>query len=118
MNLSQLTASDLRQLAKLAETKEALLAQVAKINQQLTAFEARTPGPAPRRAAQKRAPRGQVKTTIVNLLKQSGKNGITVREIAGKLGVSLNRIHTWFYGYRKSLKQIKNMGPGKYRWQE
>jgi len=52
------------------------------------------------------------------LLKQSGKKGITVKEIAGKLGVGVNRIHTWFYGARKSLKQIKKMGPGKYCWQE
>jgi hypothetical protein len=122
MNLLQLTSSELKQLANLIEAKEALLAKVAKIDRQLTAFEGGqappAPQPAPRRAAKKRAKPGQVKNTIINLLKQAGKQGITVKGIAGELGVGVNRIHTWFYNARKSLKQIKKMGPGKYRWQE
>ena len=122
MNLSQLTSSDLRQLAKLVEAKEALLARAAKIDRQLAAFEGGQPQPGVKRAlkrpAKKRAKPGQVKNAILNLLKQSGKKGITVKEIAGKLGVGVNRIHTWFYNARKSLKQIKKVGPGKYSWQE
>ena len=122
MNLSQLTASELRQLAKLVEAKEALLARAAKIDRQLAAFGGGQPKPAskpaPKRPAKKRAKHGQVKNAILNLLKQSGKKGITVKEIAGKLGVGINRIHTWFYNARKSLKQIKKVGPGKYLWQE
>ena len=55
---------------------------------------------------------------VLNLLKQSDKKGITVKEIAGQLGVGVNRTHTWFYNARKSLKQIKKVGPGKYLWQE
>jgi hypothetical protein len=122
INLSQLTSSDLKQLAKLVEAKEALLARAAKIDRQLTAFGGGQPQPsvkpAPKRRAKKRAKHGQVKNTILNLLKQSGKKGITVKEIAGKLGVGINRIHTWFYNARKSFKQIKKVGPGKYCWQE
>jgi hypothetical protein len=74
--------------------------------------------PAPKRPAKKRAKPGQVKNAILNLLKQSGKKGIPVKEIAGKLGVGVNRIHTWFYNARKSLKQIRKIGSGKYCWQE
>ena len=122
MNLSQLTASELKQLAKLVEAREALLARVAKIDRQLAAVEGGQPQPArksaPKRRAKKRAKHGQVKNAILNLLKQSGKKGITVKEVAGKLGVGVNRIHTWFYNARKSLKQIKKVGPGKYSWQE
>jgi hypothetical protein len=118
MSLSTLTSSDLRQLAKLVEAKEALLARVAKIDRQLAAFEGSQPEPAPKRRAKKRAKHGQVKNAILNLLKQSGKKGITVKVIAGKLGVGVNRIHTWFYNARKSFKQIKKTGPGKYCWQE
>jgi hypothetical protein len=122
MSLSTLTSSDLRQLAKLVEAKEALLARVAKIDRQLAAVEGSQPKPAlrpaPKRRAKKRAKHGQVKNAILNLLKQSGKKGITVKVIAGKLGVGVNRIHTWFYNARKSFKQIKKTGPGKYCWQE
>ena len=122
MNLSQLTASELRQLAKLVEDKEALLARAAKIDRQLAAFEGGQPKPvskpAPKRPAKKRAKRGQVKNAIINLLKQSGKKGITVKEISVKVGLPVQRIHTWFYNARKSLKQIKKVGPGKYCWQE
>jgi len=122
MNLSQLTASELRQLAKLVEAKEALLARAAKIDRQVAAFEGGQPKPvskpAPKRPAKKRAKRGQVKNAILNLLKQSGKKGIAVKEVAGKLGVGVSRVHTWFYNARQSLKQIKKIGPGKYSWQE
>jgi DNA invertase Pin-like site-specific DNA recombinase len=122
MSLSTLTSSDLRQLAKLVEAREALLARAAKIDRQLAAFEGGQPErasePTPKRRAKKRAKPGQVKNAILNLLKQSGKKGITVKEIAGKLGVGVSRIHTWFYNARKSLKQIKKVGPGKYCWQE
>ena len=118
MNLSQLSSSDLRQLAKLVEAKEALLARAAKIDRQLAALEGGQPKPAPKRRAKKRAKPGQVKNAIINLLNQSGKKGIRVKEIAGKLGVGVNQIHTWSYGARKSLKQIRKMGPGKYSWQE
>ena len=90
--------------------------------EQLTAFGGGqpqpAPKPAPKRRAKKRAKPGQVKNAIINLLKQSGKKGITVKEIAGKLGVGVNRIHAWFYNARKSLKQIRKIGSGKYRWQE
>ena len=118
MSLSQLNSSDLKQLAKLVEAKEALVARAAKIDHQLSAFEAGQPKPAPKRPAKKRAKHGEVKNAILNLLKQSGKKGITVKEIAGKLGVGVNRIHTWFYNARKSFKQIKKVGPGRYRWEE
>ena len=122
MNLLQLTSSELKQLANLIEAKETLLAKVVKIDRQLAAFEGGqakpASKPAPKRPAKKRAKHGQVKNAILNLLKQSGKKGITVKEIAGKLGVGVNRIHTWFYHARKSLKQIKKVGPGKYCWQE
>jgi hypothetical protein len=122
MNLSQLTSSALKQLAKLVEAKEALLARAAKIDRQIAAFEGGQSKPASKpalkRRAKKRAKHGQVKNAILSLLKQSGKKGITVKVIAGKLGVGVNRIHTWFYSARKSLKQIKKVGPGKYLWEE
>jgi hypothetical protein len=118
MNVSQLTSTQLRQLAKLVEAKEALLAKVAKLDAQLMALAGPSHKPAPKRHAKKRAKRGQVKGAIVRLLKQSGKKGVTVREIAAKLGLGNNRVHTWFYNAQKSLKQIKKAGPGKYRWAE
>jgi hypothetical protein len=122
MNLSQLTSSQLKQLAKLAEAREALLARVAKIDRQLGAFEGGqakpASKPAPKRPTKKRAKHGQVKNAILGLLKQSGKKGITVKEIAVKVGLPVQRIHTWLYSARKSLKQIKKIGTGKYSWQE
>jgi hypothetical protein len=118
MNLSQLTSSNLRQLAKLVKAKEVLLARAAKIDRQLAAFEGSQPEPAPKRRAKKRAKPGQVKNAIINLLKQSAKKGIKVKEISVEVGLPVQRIHTWFYNARKSFKQIKKTGPGKYCWQE
>jgi hypothetical protein len=129
--LSNLSAQQLRQAASIRETIEQLEKDftdllavtgdapvtVRKRGRPAKSMAALAP-PAPRQAAKKRAKPGQVKNTIINLLKHSGKKGITVKELAVKLGHSQNRVHTWFYYNRKSLKQIKKLGPGKYAWTE
>ena len=122
MKLSGLTSSELKQLAKLVEAKEALLARAAKIDRQLAAFDARQPQPASKpgrkRRAKRRAKPGQVKNAIINLLKQAGKKGIPVKEISARIGLPAQRIHTWLYSARKSLKAIKKVEAGKYGWEQ
>ena len=59
---------------------------------------------------------GGVKEAIINLVKASGKAGITVGEIAEKLGVKTGNIYSWFTTTGKKVKQIKKAGPGKYAW--
>jgi hypothetical protein len=125
MNLAQFTSADFKQIVKLLEKKETLQAKVAQIDSALGRFESGEPAPLAQLkrgrkrgqpAKAKRAPRGAVKTAIIDLLKGAGESGITVKDVAAKLGVNYNRVFTWFYNTGKSIKQIKKVAPAKYAW--
>lgn len=140
MKLAQLTSADLKRIAALLEQKEALQAQIAQLNSQLSAFEAGEAAPAPAPPAARgrpgrkpgprvaaapapvhavparRAKRGAVKAAILDLIKGAGKPGITVKDIAARLGAKYNRVFTWFYTTGRNISQIKKVGPGKYAW--
>ncbi len=130
MNLTQLTSADLKQIVKLLEQRETLQSRVAKIDAQLAAYEGAETARAvkgkiarmPRRPARakpagaKRVKRGALKAAIIELLRAAGKSGLTVKELAGKLGLGYNRVLAWFYKTGANIKEIKRVGPGKYAW--
>ncbi|MCP5520096.1 MAG: hypothetical protein H7A46_00945 [Verrucomicrobiales bacterium] len=60
--------------------------------------------------------RGQLKEQIIGLVKAGGKTGVTVKEIAAKLGDKPDRIHVWFNATGKNVKEIKRIRPGTYAW--
>ena len=123
MQLENLTSADVKDLIKLVEQKEALVAQIARINAQLdaiggakpTVVKVTAPFSAPRKTT-KRQPRGQLKASIVTLLKGTGSKGRTVNEIAAKAGLGSKAIFAWFYRTGKSIKQIKKVGEARYAW--
>lgn len=125
MNLAQLTSADFKQIARLLEQRETLQAKVAAIDTQLANFASgepaapakSKPGRSPARPTKvKRAARGAVKAAIIELIKGAGAAGITVKEIADRLGTKYNRVFTWFYNTGKTITEIKKVGPGKYAW--
>ena len=56
------------------------------------------------------------KEGIIELLKSAGKDGISVKDVALKLGVKSQRVFVWFSGTGKKVKQIKKTAPAKYAW--
>lgn len=124
MNIALLTSADLKRLAELLEQKESLQAQLEKVTAALDQFESGKPvtsvkGRPGGKAAQpagktKRAARGAVKAAIMDLIQAAGESGVTVKDIAAKLGVSYNRVFTWFYNTGSKIKEIKKAGPGRY----
>jgi hypothetical protein len=109
----------LKQIVKLLEQKEALQAQVNKIDQQLAAYEsgsAAGAGRAAARPAPKAGQRRRLKDEIIDLLKEAGKNGATIRELGERLNLKGNRLYAWFYSTGNKLQQIKKIGPAQYRW--
>jgi hypothetical protein len=56
------------------------------------------------------------KEGMIELLKNAGKKGITVKDVASKLGVKSQRMYVWFSGPGKKVKQIKKIAPAKYAW--
>jgi hypothetical protein len=75
---------------------------------------------APKPAAQPPKTRkyGAAKEAIVALIKGAGKAGITVKEIAARLGVKPQRIHVWFGNTGKKVKEIEKIAPATYAWLE
>jgi len=59
---------------------------------------------------------GAAKEAIIALLKASGKAGITVKEVARKLGVKPQRVYVWFGNTGKKVKEIKKVAPATYAW--
>jgi hypothetical protein len=117
MNLTSLTSSDLKQMVKLLAQREVLVAKMEKLDQQLAAFDSGKPSVKAGRTNAPRKRRGNLKASVIDLLKKAGKEGATVKAIAGKLNLGANRIYTWFYGTGKNVKEIKKIGEAKYRWE-
>lgn len=129
MSLSELSSKDLRTIAKLVEKKEDLLRQVGDIDSQLDRYEA-TPAaakPAParkRRAAGKKArkarkggtrqPRGAMREKIMAELEAAGSDGVTVKELAQKLGTKPGNVSVWFYTTGSKMPNIKKVAPATY----
>ena len=123
-------SNKLKQIVKLLEQKETLQSRVAKIDDELAAYEGGGTAKAvkgkigrkPRGRAQakpagtKRVKRGALKAAIIALLKGAGQGGITVKELSGKLGLGYSRVFAWFYKTGMNVKEIKKAGPGKYAW--
>jgi len=128
MYLTQLTCANLKQIVKLLEQRETLQSQVAQIDAELAAYEGGVPATSvkgkpgrkpgsraqakPRKA--KRAKRGALKAAIIELLQGAGKTGITVTDLATKLGLGYSRVFAWFYKTGANIKEIKKAGPRKY----
>jgi hypothetical protein len=56
------------------------------------------------------------KEGMIELLKNAGKDGLSAKAVASKLGVKSQRMYVWFSGPGKKVKQIKKIAPGKYAW--
>ncbi len=116
MNLSSLTSADLKRIGKLIVRKAALVARVQKVDRQLAAYESGKPASAPARVGRRRK-RRKLKATIIEVLQKAGKEGVTVRGIAEKVGVDPNRIYNWFYGTGSNKNPLNKIGQGTYRWE-
>jgi len=128
MNPIQITSADVKKMARLVEQREALQAQVAKIDAELTSIESRKAAApaAPAKAKPDRHPpqpadvntgdRGGRKAAIIELLAAAGASGLSVPDIAAKLKAKPGNVHVWFSSTGKTVKEIKKLGPGKYGW--
>ena len=64
----------------------------------------------------KPSPRGQLKERIVQTLKSAGKAGVTVKDLASKLGKTYGNINVWFHTTARGIKEIKKVAPGRFAW--
>src|SRR5438477_11854356 len=66
--------------------------------------------------AKGRSPGAPLKQRIVQTLKTAGKSGVTVKDMAAKLGKSYGNISVWFHTTAKGIKEIKKVEPGRFAW--
>ena len=66
--------------------------------------------------AKTRTPSAPLKEGIVQTLRAAGKSGVTVKDMAAKLGKSYGNISVWFHTTAKGIKEIKKVEPGRFAW--
>lgn len=74
----------------------------------------RTPAKSTKKKAT-RGKRGELTARIQETLKDAGSEGISVKEIAEKLGANYRNIYIWFATTGKKNSSIKKVGPAHYR---
>ena len=133
MNLTKFNSNTLREMLVLSERKEALIAELQKIEDQLLSqlglFSKTITQPvsingkqAPKKtslkaskSSKKGSKRPSLKKAILATLTEVGSSGITVADLAKKVGAKNSSIHSWFYNNMEKLSEIERVGPGHFR---
>lgn len=135
MNIESFTSASIRELVILAERYEKLMGQAKAVECEIVAlFGGKAPsrgsvrkGRPPKGARLvgrrgRRGHRGQkpgaLKERILTTLESAGESGITVADIASKLGVPKANVHVWFSTTGKRLGEVKKMEPGRFRFKK
>jgi hypothetical protein len=127
--LRNIPSSTLKQLVRLSERKEALLAKIQEIDREMLRVQnqfgipsregdqqaAVTVSRAPGGPIRRRSKRGALKEKIIRTLRSAGKKGATVGELSKKLKVPSANLYVWFNGTGRSVRGIKKIGVAKYR---
>src|SRR2546430_14807845 len=115
-------SSALRQLVKLSERKETLMAQIQDIDREMVRVQnrfgvpSRTPSPpAPVTVSRsgggptggQRVKRGALKERILRALRAAGSKGATIQELSNKLKVRSANLYVWFNGTCKNVPGLK-----------
>lgn len=131
MDLTKISASEFSRILKLLQRKEELMAQIAAIDHELQGGGGATAPVAKKRLGRppgtgKKAKsveasggsprRGAVRDAIIGLLEGAGSEGISVKDIAAKLGKPAGHVHTWFSTTGKGIPSIRRLGGGRWGW--
>jgi len=127
--LTNIPSSTLKQLVRLSERKEALMAQIQEIDREMLRVQDKfgipsregdqrapvTVSRAPGGPIRRRSKRGALKEKILRSLRSAGKKGATVSELSKKLNVPSANLYVWFNGTGRSVSGIKKIGVAKYQ---
>jgi hypothetical protein len=126
--LRNIPSATLKELVKLSERKEALLAQIQEIDREMLRVQdqfgipAREDEGAPVTVSRSRtgpirlrSKRGALKEKILGALRSAGKKGATVGELSKKLKVPSANLYVWFNGTGRSVDGIRKIGVAKYQ---
>lgn len=138
MNLASLTSADLRYISTLLERKEKLTEAIQKIDFELASFESgRRPGKSSRSGMTSsqmetseivpasepsdgglggnRTRRGQLKEAILGALRDAGREGISIQELATRVNSKPLNVSAWLAATGKKLGTVEKAERGVYR---
>ena len=111
------TGKTVKEIKKLAPGKYGWSGTAAPVAAPAPAAKTEAPKAKKTTTRKRRAKKsGGTKDAIIELVKGAGKAGITVKEIAAKLGVKRHGVDVWFGGTGKKVKEIKKVKPATYAW--
>jgi len=127
--LRDILSSALKQLVRLTERKEALMAQIQELDREMIRVQNKfgipsregdqrapvTVSRAPGGPVRRRSKRGALKEKILRTLRSAGKKGATVGDLSKKLKVPSANLYVWFNGTGRSVPGIKKVGVAKYQ---
>lgn len=128
MNTINLTSSHLQLLLDLTRRKEAIVADLKQLEDKIAALfgnpaTASTTTTTPKRRGRKpkakqapktRVARGTLKEKVLGLLKEAGAAGLSVGEVADKIGAKKAAVNVWFYTTGKKVAGLKKIAPGRF----
>lgn len=91
-------------------------ARWAKVNRAAGSSLGVEPLRRPKPATATRHEHGGLKESLVALVNAAGRHGITIAEVASKLGAKPRRVFDWFKSTGKGVKEIKKVGRTRYGW--
>lgn len=141
MDISTITTASLRNLVRLSEKRDALIAKIKGLEKTLASakpakaapaakvagrkpgrpakavaapVKAAKPAKAAPKGAKKGGKRGAIKDQIIASLKSAGSKGVSVKDLSSSLGIKTANIHVWFSTTGKTVG-VEKVAPGVYR---
>ena len=119
MALSDLSSAQLERFIELVKEKEELQAKLEHVEgslAQLTEENASKAIGGRRMLKKRRQHRGKLKQGIGGALSSAGEKGLTVKELAERLGAKPSSVSVWFYTTGKKIKGIKKVGVARFAY--
>ena len=124
MSIPNLSTSQLNHLLSLTKERDLINQQIADLfggtstpSAAVTAPRAST---APRATAAKASPGGRrggtLKDQIVALLQSEGTGGLSIGEVANRIGAKKSSVNFWFYTAGKKVKGLKKVSRGTFAY--
>ena len=117
MTITDLSPAQLRKLIRLIQQKESIQAKLAKVDAALSHLDGAAV--APSRGYRRNPPRRNgttVKDSILKVLGQAGRDGLSVKEIAAQAKAKEGSVSVWVYTEGKKVKGLKKVGRGKFAY--
>lgn len=132
-----ISSAAIRHILNLAKQRDALIAELAKVTESIEAAVggaktmapkskrgrkakagkvAKPASPAKGKAKGGRLKRGAATELILNGLKSAGAAGISVKELAPKIGLKASTMRVWLGTTGKKIKEVEKIGWGVYRF--